>query len=416
LNRRRKPIGSWHGGYCGAQERNAGAAAPSIEEVPAVATPRPPDISRLLRMLTEQSLEHAVLVIDTAGRIAWANPGAGYIFGYPAGGMVGLPAAELFVPEDVERGLAGHEIEVATRNGIAEDDRWQRRADGSRFWAVGALVALKDEAGRIEAFGKVLRDRTDLKEQVEALRNHAAALDQAARRKDAFLSTLSHELRNPLAPLANAMQLIRMAAPAGSDIDYPLRVIERQAELLRRLVDDLLEFTRIGAGKIALERREVAIQEVLREAVEDVRPLMDERRHEVESILPAEPLRLLADASRLRQVFVNLLTNAAKYTPPEGRISLRATLEGHEVVVRVADNGVGIPHEMLPRIFDLFTQVESTRSLSRGGLGIGLALVKDLVALHGGIVQVRSEGSGKGSQFIVRLPMGTGEREAPMSR
>jgi two-component system CheB/CheR fusion protein len=381
-----------------------------------VATPHPIDITRLLRTLAEQSLEHAVLVIDRAGRIAWANPGAEYIFGYPAGGMAGLASADIFVPEDVERGLAGHEIEVATRTGIAEDDRWQRRADGSRFWAVGALVAVKDESGRIEAFAKVLRDRTDLKEQVEALRNHAASLDQSLRRKDAFLSTLSHELRNPLAPLANAMQLIRMAAPAGNDLDYPLRVIERQAELLRRLVDDLLEFTRIGAGKIALDRREVAIQDVLRESVEDVRPLIDERHHAIESIFPAEPLPLVADASRLRQVFVNLLTNAAKYTPPGGRISLRATLEGREVVVRVSDNGVGIPQEMLPRIFDLFTQVETTRPLSRGGLGIGLALVKDLVAMHGGIVQVRSEGTGKGSEFVVRLPMGPGEREAPMSR
>ena len=381
-----------------------------------MAAPKSLEVPRLLRLLTEQSTEHAVVVLDLAGRIAWASPGAEFIFGYESGTMGGRHGSELFVAEDLERGLAGHEMEVATRNGIAEDDRWQRRADGSRFWAIGALVALRDESGRPEAFAKVLRDRTDLKEQIEALRNHAAALEQAARRKDAFLSTLSHELRNPLAPLTNAMQLIRMASQPGSDIDYPLRVIERQTELLRRLVDDLLDISRIGAGKIELERRNVVIQDVLRESVEDVRPLTEERRHALEVILPPEPIALAADPARLRQVFVNLLTNAAKYTAAGGRISVQATVEGLELVVKVADDGVGIPHEMLPRIFDLFTQVEASRPLSRGGLGIGLALVKDLVAAHGGSVQVRSEGSGKGSEFTVRLPLGTAQRDAPVSR
>jgi two-component system CheB/CheR fusion protein len=330
--------------------------------------------------------------------------------------MAGVEAAALFVPEDVERGLAGHEIEVAARTGIAEDDRWQLRADGSRFWAVGALVAVHDAAGRLEAYVKVMRDRTDLKAQIEALANRVAVLEQAARRKDAFLSTLSHELRNPLAPLANAMQLIRLSSLPGSDIDYPLRVIERQTELLRRLVDDLLDMTRIGAGKIELERQPMVLQELLRDSLDDVRPLVEERRHTVNLIVPDEPLRLVADAGRLRQVFVNLLTNAAKYTPPGGNIAVQATLEGHEAVAKVSDDGLGIPHDMLPRIFDLFTQVESSRPFARGGLGIGLALVRDLVALHGGTVQVRSEGSGKGSNFIVRLPIETGERTAPMSR
>ena len=365
-------------------------------------------------MLTEQSPEHAVLLLEPRGRVAWANGAAEYIFGYGKGEMVGLVSARLFVPEDVERGLAGHEIEVAIRNGVAEDDRWQLRKDRSRFWAVGAMVALRDDSGRIVALAKVLRDRTDLKARIEALRNHADSLEQGARRKDAFLSTLSHELRNPLAPLANAVHLIRMSAPGAAEIDYPLKVIERQIDLLRRLVDDLLDISRIGAGKIELDRRPVVVQELLRQCVEDVRPLIEERRHAVEMIFPEEPLALRADPARLQQVFGNLLTNAAKYTPPGGRIALQATLEGHEAVVKVSDNGVGIPHEMLPRIFELFTQIEGSRPLARGGLGIGLALVKDLVAMHGGTVQVRSEGDGKGSEFTVRLPLADGEREGPM--
>jgi two-component system CheB/CheR fusion protein len=383
-----------------------------------VADPAPdkPDVARLLRMLGEQSGEHVVLLFDPSGRITWANPGAERTFGYPPGELPGMEGVALFVPEDVEGGLARHEIEVALRNGIAEDDRWQRRRDGSRFWAVGALVALHDEAGRVVALAKLLRDRTDLKEQLEALRNHATALAEGARRKDAFLSTLSHELRNPLAPLTNAVQLIRMSNTGGSELEFPLKVIERQVDLLRRLVDDLLDLTRIGAGKIQLERAPVVVQELLQQSVDDVRALVEERRHAVEAIFPAEPIRIAGDRSRLHQVFVNLLTNAAKYTPAGGRISVQATLEGDDAVVKVADNGVGIATEMQPRIFELFTQVETSRPLSGGGLGIGLALVKDLVAMHGGSVQVRSEGAGKGSEFTVRLPAAHAEREAPMRR
>ncbi|HXS52984.1 MAG TPA: PAS domain-containing sensor histidine kinase [Usitatibacter sp.] len=375
-----------------------------------------PDVPKLLAMLTEQSPEHVVLLFDPAGHITWANPAAEHVFGYERGELAGLASSALFVPEDVARGLAGHEVEVAIRNGVAEDDRWQRRKDGSRFWAVGAMVALRDAAGEVVALAKVLRDRTDLKGQIETLRNHAIALEQAARRKDAFLSTLAHELRNPLAPLSNAVQLIRMSGAADGDIDYPLKVIERQADLLRRLVDDLLDISRIAAGKVDLERRPLVLQDLLRQCVEDVRTLVAERRHAVDVLVPDEPIRLAADAARLQQVFVNLLTNAAKYTPLGGRIALKATLEGHEAVVKVVDDGVGIPQEMLPRIFELFTQVESSRALARGGLGIGLALVRDLVAMHGGSVQVRSEGIGKGSEFTVRLPLGTGERGAPMRR
>jgi len=374
-----------------------------------------PDLPKLLAMLIEQSLEYVVLLLDPAGRIIWANPAAEYIFGYGRDEMVGLESSALFVGEDVARGLAGHEVEVATRGGVAEDDRWQRRKDGSRFWAVGAMVSLRDESGKVIALAKVMRDRTDLKGQLEGLRNHAIALEQAARRKDAFLSTLSHELRNPLAPLANAVQLIRMSGSEG-DLGYPLKVIERQTDLLRRLVDDLLDISRIGAGKVDLERQPVVMQDLLRHCVDDVRALVAERRHDVQLMVPDEPIRLEADPRRLEQVFVNLLTNAAKYTPPGGRISVGATIEGHEVVAKVVDNGVGIRHDMLPRIFELFTQVDSSRALARGGLGIGLALVKDLVAMHGGSVQVRSEGLGKGSEFVVRLPLATGEREGAMRR
>jgi two-component system CheB/CheR fusion protein len=280
------------------------------------------------------------------------------------------------------------------------------RKDGSRFWATGALISLRDPDGNLLGFAKIMRNRTDLKEQIETLRNYAVRMDQEARRRDVFLSTLSHELRNPLAPLANAVKIIGMSAPPSSEITYALRVIERQTDLLRRLVDDLLDVTRITEGKIELKRRLIPLHELVERAVDATAALVAERKHRLDVILPPAQIFLDVDPDRMSQVFVNLLTNAVKYTPAGGQIWVKATVEGQEVVTRFEDNGVGIPTDMLPRIFELFTQVESSQSLSQGGLGIGLSLVKDLVTLHGGSVQALSEGTGKGSNFVVRLPLG----------
>jgi PAS domain S-box-containing protein len=363
-----------------------------------------PERDRLLGLTAEQSLGHAILLLDPGGRITWWSPGAEHIFGYAADEILGQSAAWLFVAEDNEKGLAEHEMAVAIEHGSAEDDRWQLRRDGSRFWASGALIALRDPDGSLIGFAKVLRNRTDLKEQLETLRNQAVQAHQEARRRDVFLSTLSHELRNPLAPLANAVRIIRMAGTPAPDVEYALKVIERQMDLLRRLVDDLLDVTRITSGKVELRLRPVPLHELVERAVEATAPLVDDRKHRLEVILPPAPIMVNVDPDRMTQVFVNLLSNAAKYTPSGGTLWVKATVEGAEVVTRFEDNGVGIPTDMLPRIFDLFTQVESSHSLSQGGLGIGLSLVKELVTLHGGSVQVTSEGAGKGSDFTVRLP------------
>jgi PAS domain S-box-containing protein len=365
----------------------------------------PPKPDELLRLLLEQGKDHALLLLDPGGRVVGWLAGAEHILGYRAEEMVGQPAARLFTPEDVGRGLAEHELEVARKVGRAEDDRWQVRKDGTRIWASGVLLALRDAAGEVVGFGKVLRDRTDLRAQIQALENRAEALARADRRKDLFLGTLAHELRNPLAPLVNALQLIRLAGPTSEALAYPVQIIERQVEVIRRLVDDLMDTTRVGAGKVELKMGPVRLQEVLGRAAEACRPRAEERRQDFRVLLPPAPIALEADAGRLHQVVVNLLTNAVKYTPEGGGIWLKATVEGDEAVVRVEDSGVGISPEMLPRIFELFTQEESSRPRSEGGLGLGLPLVKELVALHGGSVQVRSEGKGRGSEFTVRLPL-----------
>jgi signal transduction histidine kinase/CheY-like chemotaxis protein len=244
-------------------------------------------------------------------------------------------------------------------------------------------------------------ERTRLEEQ---LRQRARELAEADRRKDEFLAMLGHELRNPLAPIRHAAEVLRLADPPGPRERWAGEVIDRQVAHLARLVDDLLDVSRITRGKVRLKTDAVELAEVLERAVELSRPLIQARRHELVESLPPAPVWLEADPARLAQVVANLLNNAAKYTDERGRIVLSAAREGGEAVVRVRDTGVGIPAEMLPRVFDLFAQADRTLDRAQGGLGIGLTLVRRLVEMHGGTVEAHTEGPGKGSEFVVRLP------------
>ena len=230
------------------------------------------------------------------------------------------------------------------------------------------------------------------------------ALREADRRKDDFLAVLAHELRNPLAPLRNALQILRMT----SDQDGAIRageMMERQVEHMVRLVDDLMEVSRITRGKIDLRREPVDVSQLIRIAVETSRPLIEAAGHKLLVTLPAEPLTIDGDPVRLTQVVSNLLNNSAKYTDAGGQIWLTVAREGSAVAISVRDTGAGIPPEMLPQVFELFTQVDRHSNRSQGGLGIGLTLVRSLVEMHGGSVQARSDGVGRGSEFIVRLPL-----------
>jgi hypothetical protein len=202
------------------------------------------------------------------------------------------------------------------------------RKDGSRFWASGVLYSLRDASGACIGYGKILRNRTDHREIVETLRNRVTSLEEAARRQDAFVSTLSHELANPLGPLSNAARIIRSAGEPSENVEFALRVIERQVHLLRTLVSDLLEFSRAGAGKIELKLARLSVNEVVADAVQDTRSLMEERRHALQVVETRGRIEAIADAERLHQVFVNLLTNAAKYTRPGGRSQREGRLRG----------------------------------------------------------------------------------------
>lgn len=360
---------------------------------------------QLLALLVEQTKEYAIILLDVNGQVIGWNTGAAYMFGIARDDAIGQPASLIFTAQDIARGTPLQEIAAAEADTAAEDDRWLARSDGSRFWAAGVMIPLHDEQGRLAGFGKILRNRTDLREQIDTLRNQADASNAMVVRKDIFLTTLSHELRNPLAPLLHATEIIRRKMAAGAAIDDTLGIIDRQVASLVRLVDDLLDLSRVSAGRMALQKERVTLQDIVDRAVESASTLVREQRQQLDVLLPPGPMRVDADAARLGQVFVNLINNAAKFTPPGGRIWVKGGTEGDEAVVHVEDNGAGITHDMLPRIFDLFTQAESTLAQSRGGLGVGLALVKDIVTLHGGSVQVSSAGAGKGSKFSVRLPL-----------
>jgi two-component system CheB/CheR fusion protein len=364
----------------------------------------------MLRLMMQAAPEIAVILFDLDERITFWSTGATRVFGYEPHQALGETAARLFVPEDVERGAHQQEFAVARLEGVAQDDRWHLRADGSRFWGSGFLVRILDAAGQPIGFGKVLRNRTDVREQLDLLRSQALAAQREVEQKDLLLATLAHELRNPLAPIASAVELVRATAPASEKLELALRIISRQTELLRDIVDDVLELARLTAGKVVLRHARVVLNDVVRDAIQSCEPAAAMQGQTLRALLPAPPIEVDGDHTRLHQVVVNLVENAVKFTPAGGRIVVKLTSEGDEAVLRVEDNGIGISPENMPRIFDLFTQEDAARQVAGNGLGIGLALVKDLVVLHGGSVQVRSDGPGKGSEFSVRLPLAPAPR------
>ena len=356
------------------------------------------------RLLMECVTDYAIIFLDPQGRVATWNAGAERIFGYTEAEIVGQHFSCFFTPEDVRQGQPDKELQTAAETGRANDDRWLVRKGGARLWCNGVTTALRDEEGRLRGFAKVLRDRTEPKRLQEALHQRAEELAQEARQKDDFLAVLAHELRNPLAPIRNALQVIRMGSHDPPLVEQMRAMAERQVGHMTRLVDDLLDLSRISRGLIRLLKEPLDVARPVRQAVEGVQPLVRERGLTLSVSLPPEPVFVDADPTRLQQVAGNLLTNAVKYTDPGGHILLTVRPEGSDVVLRVRDTGIGIPADMLPRIFDVFVQAERRLDRSQGGLGIGLTLVRRLVEMHGGSVTAHSDGPGQGSEFVVHLP------------
>ena len=254
-------------------------------------------------------------------------------------------------------------------------------------------------------FTGIVRDITERKQLEQELQRRLSELARADRLKDEFLAMLAHELRNPIAAITSAVQLAGVLRD-GKQSELSMEIINRQVQHLARLIDDLLDVSRITRGKINLQKQTVNVASILRSSVETVRSLIDERKHELTISIPPETLWLEADPTRLEQILSNLLNNAAKYTENGGRIWLSAAREGGEIVIRVRDTGIGMSPEMLPRMFELFAQGDRSLARSEGGLGLGLTLARSLAEIHGGSLSATSEGPGKGTEFVVRLPGG----------
>jgi PAS domain S-box-containing protein len=356
------------------------------------------------RLLVSNVKDYAIMMLGLDGQIVSWNEGAERILGYAAEEIVGQNFAQFFTPEDIAAGHPLNELKTATSSGRALDEGWRVRKNGQRFWSSGVNTALRDEEGRLRGFAKIMRDLTEAKTMAEDLRRRTDQLAEADRRKNEFLAMLGHELRNPLAAISNALNVKQICGADPEACTLADEVVSRQIALMGRLMDDLLDVSRITRGKIELRIQPVQLATVVQAAIEAARPQIEAAAHHLVVDLPAEPLELMADPERLEQVLVNLLTNAAKYTDPGGTITIAACRDDRDVVVRVRDTGVGIPPDLLPKIFDLFTQADRSLDRAKGGLGIGLTLVRSLVELHHGSIEVRSPGKGQGSEFTIYLP------------
>jgi len=357
------------------------------------------------RVLVDGLKDYAIFMLDTDGRVTSWNSGARRITGYQAEEIRERHFGVFYPQAAIDRKLPEQELAMAREHGRFEDEGARLRKDGATFWANVVMSPLYDQEGMLMGYANVIRDLTD--------RKRAESLEQAERHTSAFLAMLAHELRNPLAPINNALHLLALKPPADATEKWVREVLHRQTGQITRLIDDLLDVSRITRAAIPLNRRALDARAVVRAAVEESMQWIQARGHELSIELPSEALAVLADEARLMQVMDKLLHNAARYTPEGGQVSITARRERDEVLVCVKDNGVGMDAELLHSAFDLFKQGQQAEQRPQGGLGIGLTLVQRLVRLHGGTVEARSAGLDRGSEFIVRLPA---LNEAPVTQ
>ena len=375
-------------------------------------------LAELHRLMNEEIKEVAVFFMDPEGIITVWNRGAEEMKGFTAQDAIGSHLSLLYIEEDKARDWPQHNLDQARAHGFYKEETWRQRKDGSRFWARIALTALRDHSGRLVGFSKITVDLTDHKllercvkekEEIrrvqEELRQAVHRLKEADTRKDEFLAMLAHELRNPLAPIRAAAELLRIAKLDEARVQKTSEIIARQVGHMTSLVDDLLDVSRVTRGLVQLDKTPLDIRQIVTDAVEQVNPLVRARQHHLALHLSPDAALVLGDKKRLVQVIANLLNNAAKYTPEGGHIVLKSEMRDGRIVLSVIDDGIGMEPELVGRVFELFAQAERTPDRASGGLGLGLALVKSLVELHGGTVECASEGPGKGSRFTVCLPL-----------
>jgi PAS domain S-box-containing protein len=357
------------------------------------------------RLLVEGVKDYAIYMINPDGTIASWNEGATHIKGYSRDEVIGKNFAMFYTREDQRANRPWHLLEIARKQGRAEERGWHIRKDGTTFIAHVIVTALRDSTGELRGYAKVTRDLTQTR-RIETL-------EKESRRINEFLAMLAHELRNPLASIRNTLSLMELGALNMKQLEWCRSVIDRQTSHLTRLVDDLLDVSRITSGKVNLNKEEIDLITVINRGVEGSMHLIQGRGHTLSIKPPEQPVRVIGDATRLIQVVSNLLNNAAKYTENGGLIEISTVIEDARVGIRVKDNGIGISEELLGRVFDLFQQGERTVDRKEGGLGIGLTLVETIAMLHGGSVDAKSDGFGQGSEFTFWLPKLPEQQEAP---
>ncbi len=357
------------------------------------------------RLLVEGVTDYAVFMLDPQGLVSSWNVGAERIKGYRREDIVGRHFSRFYSPEDVEAGKPWEEMAVARREGRAEAEGWRVKKDGTRFWARGVLNALYDAEGSLRGYAKVTQDLTD--------RRHIQDLEKAAQNVNEFLAMLAHELRNPLAPIRSAVEVMAKMPPGDPRYEELRGTIERQSAQISRIVEDMMDISRVTRGALGMESARVALAEVVRAALETARPAIEGAQHRVQLELPVDAVAVEGDFYRLTQVVTNLLSNAARYTRPGGQIAVQLCAESGQAVLRVKDNGRGIEPELIHRVFDMFVQGRNLLQRVGGGLGVGLALARRIAELHHGTLEARSEGADRGSEFTLRLPLARPAQDAP---
>ncbi|MFL6693705.1 MAG: response regulator [Ramlibacter sp.] len=346
---------------------------------------------------------YAVLLFDRHGTIRSWNQAARDIFGYDGDEMIGMSAEILFTPEDRKAGTFQREMADALQKGKADDNRWMMRRDGLRLWAEGVLVPLYSDNGELSGFSKIVRDATADYRDAEALRAAKEEAERANQAKDRFLAVLSHELRTPLSPIATAAHLLERTATVPPKYGNLLPMIQRNVALEARLIEDLLDLTSISAGKVSLRPKPVDMHALVHVVVDMLDEQVREKHLNLKLELGAAHAMVYADEARMQQVLWNLLRNAIKFTAEGGQVQIRTRQDGAQFVLDCTDDGIGIEPEALPRIFSAFEQADREVSQKFGGLGLGLAIARGLVAEHKGELGAHSEGRGKGATFTLRL-------------
>lgn len=361
------------------------------------------------RLLVEGVTDYAVFMLDPQGIITSWNAGAERVEGYLRHEIIGKHFSNFYLPEDIKAGKPWAELATARREGRSEDEGWRLRKNGERFWARVVVTPLHDSTGHLRGFAKVTQDLSQ--------RRHVQELEAAAQKLNEFIAMLAHEIRNPLAPIRNALSIMRGAA-AEDPVQVTMReVIDRQAARLSHIADDMIDISRVTHGALSIERKPVDVGEIIERALETAGPEIESGKHHLNIDHSEEKLAVLGDVSRLVQVLGSLLSNAARYTPDGGTISLRTWRSAGNVFISVRDTGRGIPEGAFKTLFQMFVRERAPIDRIGEGLGIGLALARNIVEMHGGAIEVVSAGEGKGSEFTVRLPSApASELPAPLRR